>query len=405
MNQQFDPSLTGPFNTMPVNPPMFARGGHLRSMADRIQSQGTGDDTVLAHIHPIEAMQLERRYGKTINPVTGLPEYGKVFKKLAKLGKKALPLAGAIAGNMLMPGIGGSILGGALGGLGKGAMGGSHNLFKDALHGGLLGGGVGLIGNASGLFGGGATPGIAGAVKPTAEAQSSGGLFDSIKNMFTGGSEPGGKGGLFGMLGGPLNTALLGTAVYGAMNKKPRDPHKAEAQEQMNEMRNMMNIDNRKEMTHMKPYQTHYNELPMDYSPETHPEHDYFKEYADGGYVGGDGDGNEDDIPAQLEEGSFVFPAMYLAAEGNGNSNAGKKKVLNSLPPNTGEPHSGRIIKAKISSGELVATPSQVTRVGKGSNEKGAQKLQSFVNRTLKEKRVPKVLPKSRELSQYMRRS
>jgi hypothetical protein len=47
------------------------------ALAQQLQQQGRGGDTVLAHITPEEAQLLESRGGSgTINPVTGLPEYG-----------------------------------------------------------------------------------------------------------------------------------------------------------------------------------------------------------------------------------------------------------------------------------------------------------------------------------------
>lgn len=56
----------------------------MKGIAKRVRRAGEGDDVILAHIHPIEARELEQKYGKTMNPVTGLPQYGKLFKKLMK---------------------------------------------------------------------------------------------------------------------------------------------------------------------------------------------------------------------------------------------------------------------------------------------------------------------------------
>jgi len=59
-----------------LEPAQFAQGG-LADVAAYLQSQGRGGDRVLAHITPGEAAMLQRRGGAgTINPVTGLPEYG-----------------------------------------------------------------------------------------------------------------------------------------------------------------------------------------------------------------------------------------------------------------------------------------------------------------------------------------
>ena len=61
----------------------FARGG-IAEVARMISGSGRGGDTMLAHINPEEARLLRSRGGMgTINPRTGLPEYG-FFKKLGQ---------------------------------------------------------------------------------------------------------------------------------------------------------------------------------------------------------------------------------------------------------------------------------------------------------------------------------
>jgi hypothetical protein len=67
--------------------PTFEGGGRvkdtygLRNAAEQLRERGRGDDTILAHINPQEAGILKLLGGSgTINPYTGLPEYG-WFKK------------------------------------------------------------------------------------------------------------------------------------------------------------------------------------------------------------------------------------------------------------------------------------------------------------------------------------
>jgi hypothetical protein len=49
----------------------------MMALAQQLQSQGRGGDTILAHINPEEAAMLEAAGGAgTLNPETGLPEYG-----------------------------------------------------------------------------------------------------------------------------------------------------------------------------------------------------------------------------------------------------------------------------------------------------------------------------------------
>jgi hypothetical protein len=131
----------------------FKEGGSVKEkdlprLADLIQRYGRNGDTELAHINPIEAHILKSLGGSgTINPATGLREYG-FFKNPFKAIKSVLGGgAGAIIGNMIAPGIGG-IIGGALG---QGAQHAARG--KSALSGALKGAGMGaaLPSVASGL--------------------------------------------------------------------------------------------------------------------------------------------------------------------------------------------------------------------------------------------------------------
>ena len=61
---------------MPMPPATMARGG-IAEAARMVASQGRNRDTMLAHITPQEARMLRKKGGTgTINPATGLPEYG-----------------------------------------------------------------------------------------------------------------------------------------------------------------------------------------------------------------------------------------------------------------------------------------------------------------------------------------
>ena len=131
----------------------FKEGGsvgddYLPKLADLIRRYGRNGDTELAHINPIEAHILKSLGGSgTINPATGLREYG-FFKNPFKAIKSVLGGgAGAIIGNMIAPGIGG-IIGGAIG---QGAQHAARG--KSALSGALKGAGMGaaLPSMASGL--------------------------------------------------------------------------------------------------------------------------------------------------------------------------------------------------------------------------------------------------------------
>ena len=166
----------------------YAEGG-LASAAHRLREAGRGGDTVLAHINPQEAELLKRLGASgTINPHTGLPEFGWSWKSIistvlpvaidyfapglgesvgsvipglsgtaAKVAGSALVGAGLGAGSAALTGgnVGqGALTGGALGGLSAGggqmlgeAIGGKSlsPTVSSALGGALIGGGLGAV--------------------------------------------------------------------------------------------------------------------------------------------------------------------------------------------------------------------------------------------------------------------
>jgi hypothetical protein len=85
----------------------------MMSLAQTLQAQGRGGDTILAHITPEEARLLESRGGSgSTNPVTGLPEFGffsdlwNGFKKLVRAVAPIIIPAIAIFQPQLIPMIG-----------------------------------------------------------------------------------------------------------------------------------------------------------------------------------------------------------------------------------------------------------------------------------------------------------
>ena len=124
------------------------------SLAEIIRQQGEGEDTILAHINPIEAAVLKSMGGSgTINPKTGLPQFG-LFSNPKKWFKSVVgPAAGVVLGNMILPGLGG-IIGGALGGAAGSSIRGRKDHLQSALRGGLMGT---IAPTAAGLLGSGAS--------------------------------------------------------------------------------------------------------------------------------------------------------------------------------------------------------------------------------------------------------
>jgi hypothetical protein len=186
----FDPEFFGALNLAvdeiretSGNPRMapqnFAKGGiaSLRPIAAAIAEQGRGGDTMLAHITPSEAQLLKSRGGAgTINPVTGLPEFGflskawkkvkgavkkvgKAVKKFAKskVGKIVTTLAlafvlgpAAAATLGVSSTVGVAAVSGFVGSAGSTLLAGGN--LKEALKAGAIGGLVG--GAGAGVFGG-----------------------------------------------------------------------------------------------------------------------------------------------------------------------------------------------------------------------------------------------------------
>lgn len=132
----------------------YARGG-LTGAARRLRAQGRGGDTVLAHINPKEAAMLKGMGASgTINPSTGLPEYGWSWKSIIST---VLP----IAIDYLAPGLGSTIgeglglSGTAANVLGSSLLGAGLGAGTAALTGGKIGTGA-LTGGAMGALSGGA---------------------------------------------------------------------------------------------------------------------------------------------------------------------------------------------------------------------------------------------------------
>lgn len=219
--QEFDPQVVVALlvtfyllqEQLQAEPRGFARGG-LATAAERLRRAGRGGDTILAHINPTEARMLKAAGGSgTLNPHTGLPEFG-FFKKLLKV-------VAPIALNFIAPGLG-TAIGTAIGLTGTAAaVAGSA----------LIGGTVSKLsgGNfAQGALGGAIGGGLGGAVGSTANEALGLGLGQTGSNVLgsalTGAAQSAANGGnvLAGALGGGLGAyggslgGLTGSALQGA---------------------------------------------------------------------------------------------------------------------------------------------------------------------------------------------
>ncbi|NDG31069.1 hypothetical protein EB118_13505 [bacterium] len=137
----------------------FAEGGvakglgsiAMKGYAEELRKQGRNGDTMLAHINPQEAKMLEMMGGSgTVNPHTGLPEYGFSWKKLLKGVAKVAPFVVPF-----IPGLGlaaKALISGVAGGLG-----GEKGFdFKRGLMSGLMSYGIGSAAQNLGLTSGAA---------------------------------------------------------------------------------------------------------------------------------------------------------------------------------------------------------------------------------------------------------
>lgn len=386
------------------------------SLAEMIRQQGEGEDTVLAHINPIEAEMLKVMNGGKINPVTGLPQFG-LFTNPGKWFKSiAGPAAGAILGNMILPGIGG-VIGGAFGGAAGSMVRGRNDMGQAMLRGGAMGtmlptaaslagsgasslGAKGLgaslsnygaqnavlpsigLGNLGSSIGGASAAGEApvsemlsggsGAVinqpvKQAAEKSFTDMLMDNSKNFF---SQPSNL----------LTAAIVGGSL---MNRpkppKEKSPEELAADRKRYEMALMLTPEEQaaKEAADLSAEQSRrrvarnkflpeerFNIEPLyikTNSPEEYRQRGRWLEYynnpefsgnpvtmKEGGmakprmsyemeefnypsglgfYVSGHTQGQADKIPAMLSDGEYVIPADVLAHLGDGNNNAGAKKL------------------------------------------------------------------------------
>lgn len=387
------------------------------SLAEMIRQQGEGEDTVLAHINPVEAEMLRVMNGGKINPVTGLPQFG-LFSNPKKWFKSVVgPAAGVVLGNMLLPGIGG-VIGGAMGG-GLGSMArGRNDMGQAMLRGGAMGA---MLPTAASLAGSGASSlganglgaslsnyGAQNAVLPSIGLESLGNSIggasaasevpiseivkqEAAKTAATEGAKSAAEKSFTDMLmdnsknffSQPSN--LLTAAIVGGslMNRpkppKEKSPEELAADRKRYEMALMLTPEEQAakeaadlaaeqskrrvarnkflpeerfniEPLHVKTnspedykrtgrWLEYYNNPQFSGSPimmkeggEVKPKISYEIEQFSypsglGFYVSGETKGQDDKIPAMLSDGEYVIPADTVAHLGDGNNNAGAKKL------------------------------------------------------------------------------
>jgi len=349
--------MEGPAAEMP--PLAMAGGGitNLRSQADMVRRANRSGDSVLAHINPREAAMLGRTQGSSINPITGLPEYG-FFDSIGKFFKKAAGIILPVALNFLAPGLGtiaSGVIGSGLGaminganpsqalqaGLMGGVTGGIFSGVSGMLSGGTFMGGVqgGLPTGMQGMFGGtgagmnvvpnspsgmsagmAAERGVSAGINPTTAAtQAGGGFFDSVGNFIT--TYPKTSLALAGGAGLLLGGAMTPTAKATSF----KDPFPKMTPEQIASM-------SYRGPTSSTPY-TGDVRVPT-YSPNPIYAARGGQIEVDarvGGHLKGPGTGTSDSIPAKLSDGEFVMTARAVKGAGGGSRAAGAKRMYDMM--------------------------------------------------------------------------
>jgi len=155
--------------------------------------------------------------GMSINPITGMPEFGwlkKTFKSVKKVVKKAAPVLGVAS--MFIPGLGPTISG-ALGGLGSSVVTG---LSKIPGIGGALSKGASFIGKGIGSL-----TGVGKGFAPGAGGGTGGNIFSKIKSGIGSYFNPAeGATGIFGGKIGPSIRSGIGGLFSGGMDNIPGMP-------------------------------------------------------------------------------------------------------------------------------------------------------------------------------------
>jgi hypothetical protein len=419
----------------------------LRDVAEMVRQKGTEGDTILAHINPQEAALLGKNFGGSINPMTGLPEYG-FLSKVFKTVRRALPYVGAAVGTFFGGPAGGAV-GGSIGGALSGKKGpdGKRQTGKNALNGALISlpisfgmhhmgvgstanSGRSWLGNMMNPFGGGgAGPMSAGG----GGGGMMGGLSSFMQNSFGGVGGNSSQGGMPGsvealedrsgygqpsmlqsLMNDPLKTALLATSIGGALGRRERVPQ--DTGPSMHDVIRQSQQNQGGPARRAKPLRRRGVHTPEGHRPGIDPEHIFFDEvnpdteyYAHGGYVHDREGGQADNVPMKLRPKSYIMDATTVSLVGDGNSaNGGKKfKELEDSFMRGGITRSespSQHINAYVSGGEYRIEPETVTAIGKGNNELGAKKLDRMRKQLRKEKGLNKFLPpKTKKLANYIR--
>lgn len=432
--QQGYPSMGLPFSNNNQMPQGFAKGGRvnhpLYKAMNQIRQMGEGDDQILAHINPEEARELSARHGSDINPVTGLPQFG----KFSRMFKKALPMLVRTAATAI-----GTMVGGPAGGTTAAALasavmeksrGGKFGkgLVKGAIHGATQAYGLPMVGNAMGVSPTGPTGTFMGMNKPmvgnlgtaimNAGKSGLGGInsreaaFEALKKV--GQPQSSGMDGLFNS--GNINKALMASSIIGTLGAKYKTPKEPSLQDAINNGPKWGPEHQPRKLHGMDRNLRHFD--PNNYTPGFSPEMLYYDEvnpvghYADGGHVqtfGGQDSGQADTLPVHLQEGDYIVDSSTVSDLGDGSTQAGAGQLQN-LVNGAMQGHNykkgglAKTVPAMVSPTEVRISKDAVDAIGKGNNTKGASILKNMVKNVRKHKRSSSkgLPPKAKNIKSYL---
>ena len=413
----------------------------MHALAQHLQSQGRGNDSMLVHMTPREVSGLQSLAKSaggslTVNPQTGLPEAGFLDSILPMVAGAILtPLTGGIinpftasllvgggtalaTGNIgkgLMAGLGaygGAGLSSALSGMGAAAAGGAGA----GAGAGAGGGSGGILGGIGNLFGSaapaatavpagtGAALGMEGAA--LGEVMGSAAAAPSFANIGAGIGQLGTKGGLAALGQGLSTTQMvgLGGSLLGAMEpsgataapvEEDKYPYKGPYTPAPRQVQFPTNRDpnDSSEFRYFTPTNPVPNVVPYQQANAAAPSRmgspigrgqafggvdQTINLYAKGGDV-------------DLEDGAFIMPAREVAEMGNGSSSAGQEVLarMGGRPiqgPGDGVSDSihaniGGTQEARVARDEVKFSPDAVKRVGNGNPKKGADRLYALMHK------------------------
>jgi len=438
---QFTPNANVPNSNMAT----YAKGGKVKKktggkegldysgVAENIRQQGGEEDTVLAHINPLEAMMLKEMGGSgEINPVTGLPQFG-IFNRPGKWFKSVIgPAAGAILGNIMLPGIGG-VLGGAFGGAAGSVARGRNDMGQSALRGGMMGlalpTAAGLLGSGAsalgakglgaslsnygaanavlpsiglgGMFGGeaagaagAAKTGAATAAKAGSAAASAAAKTAAAEAAKTAVTEAAKKGLLEKLLTEPANLLALGS-VAGQMMNQPKEKTPEQQGEEYKRLQKAMRSSEEEELSDAQrkrriarnqflPEERLGNITPL-FSRSNTPD----ERQQQGKWVN------------YYNEGGAVSPHVMYEVEIEDTD----------YPPGLGRFIQGDTkgqedkIDAALSDGEYVIPADAVAHVGDGNNAAGAKEFDKFLRNVRKHRgsSIKKLPPKAKSVASYLK--